>query len=168
MLTKTSPFIVSRYVHLFLHPYLDNNHNQLWNGLFFDKTNLQKLGLRVQLGHGGAPCPLPQAGPPNFLVIDTSGVHHVSVDFCDCRSNGFIHKRTQILRAGWFPATVNRPQTAFTFDILDTFHELTLQGKTTLYDFYHTILRKTDNAKLEKTTVRAHPINVCYVANPLG
>jgi hypothetical protein len=60
------------------------------------------------------------------------------------------------MRAGWFPVTFNRPQTAFTFDMLNTFHELTLQEKTTLYDFYYTILRKTDNGKLEKTTVCTH------------
>jgi hypothetical protein len=98
-------------------------------------------------------CPSPQAGPPKFLIIDTSGVHRISIDFCNCCSNGIIHKRTQILRAGWFPATFDRPHTTFTFDMLDMFHELTLQGKTTLYDFYYTILRKTDNAKLEKMTV---------------
>ncbi|KAH9965071.1 hypothetical protein BGW80DRAFT_1255055, partial [Lactifluus volemus] len=99
----------------------------------------------------GAPCPLPSAGPENFCIFDTYGVHYISVDFCDCRTNGFIHQRTQLLRARWFPATFNRPKTAFTFDCLDTFHELTLQGKTPLYDFYHTVLHKTDNLELNKT-----------------
>ena len=59
----------------------------------------------------------------------------------------------QILRQGWFPATFNRPQTAFTFDCLSFFHELTLQGKVNLYDFYHTLLQVSDNANLEKTVV---------------
>jgi hypothetical protein len=63
------------------------------------------------------------------------------------------------MRAGWFPVTCNRPQTAFTFDVLNTFHKLTLQGKTTLYDFYHTILCKTDNSKLEKPVVCTHSVN---------
>jgi hypothetical protein len=36
------------------------------------------------------------------------------------------------------------------------FHELTLQGKTTLYDFYHVLLRKTDNANV-------HPSIVCIL-----
>lgn len=116
-------------------------------------VTLQNLGLRVQLGHGGSSCPLPSAGPEHFCVLDTSGVHYISVDFCDCRTNGFVHHRAQLLRARWFPATFNRPQTAFTFDCLDTFHELTLQGKTPLYDFYYTILHKTDNLELNKTIV---------------
>ncbi|KAF8501150.1 hypothetical protein F5888DRAFT_1582595, partial [Russula emetica] len=111
---------------------------------FFAAVTLQSLGLRVQLGHGGAPCPLPSTGPENFCIFDTSGVHYISVDFCDCRTNRFVHERNQLLCACLFPATFNRPQTAFTFDCLNTFHELTLQGKTPLYDFYHTILHKTD------------------------
>lgn len=37
------------------------------------------------------------------------------------------------------------------------FHELTLQGKSNLFDFYHTILRKTDNAGLHKSIVSKPP-----------
>ncbi|KAM6490236.1 hypothetical protein JOM56_014213 [Amanita muscaria] len=113
---------------------------EIWNGRFF-----------AVLGHGGASCPLPSTGPANFCIFDTSGIHYISVNFCDCR---IIHQRTQLLRARWFPATFNRPKTAFTFDCLDTFHELTLQGKTPLYDFYHTVLHKTDNLELHKTIYR--------------
>jgi hypothetical protein len=128
---------------------------QMWNGTFFTKTSLQILGLRVQLGHGGAPCPCPSPAPPDFCIFDISGIHLVNVDFCGCRIDGLaLHPRIQLLRAGWFPATFNRPKTAFTFDTLETFHELTLQGKTTIYDFYHTIQRKTDNLKVQKKIVR--------------
>lgn len=42
---------------------------------------------------------------------------------------------------------------AFTFDVLDLFHKLTLQGKTTLYDFYHTLLHRSDNMALGKAVV---------------
>ena len=40
-----------------------------------------------------------------------------------------------------------------TFDCLDTFHEHTLQGKGNLYDFYHLLVRKTDNANVADTIV---------------
>lgn len=130
-----------------------HHFQQIWNGSFFEKTTLRSLGLRVQLGHGGGPCPIPEAGPVDFLVIDTTGFHPVSLDYCGCGLHGFLHRRTQLLRAQWFPATFDRPQTAFTFAALDFFHELTLQGKTTLYDFYHTLLRLTDNAKLQRPIV---------------
>ena len=121
---------------------------QCWNGNFFVATSLKDLGLRVQLGHGGQPCVSPSEGPKKFSVLDTSGIHYVAIDFCDCRTNGLVPRRVQLLRAGWFPATFNRPQTVFTFRMLDAYHELTLQAKTALYDYYHTILHYSDNHEL--------------------
>ena len=50
------------------------------------------------------------------------------------------------MRRQWYPATTARPVNAFTFSLLDFFHELTVQGKTSLYDFHHTIARVTDNS----------------------
>ena len=112
------------------------------------------LGLRVQLGHGGSPCPCPSSGPPGFMVFDVSGIHPVNVDYCDCPKDNVLDRRTQLLRQCWFPATFTRPNTVFTFDLLDTFHENTLQGKGNIYDFYHLLLRKTDNADTSDTVVR--------------
>src|ERR1700678_4112099 len=57
------------------------------------------------------------------------------------------------LRAGWFPATFNRPQTTFTFRCLDFYHELTLQSKVNAYDFFRSLLRLTDSLELNKTSV---------------
>jgi hypothetical protein len=54
---------------------------------------------------------------------------------------------------GWFPATFERPKTAFTFDLLKLFHKVTLQGKTTLYDFYLAILQVSDSLELDKSMV---------------
>ena len=97
------------------------------------------------------------------MVFDITGVHHVSVDFCECPRDSFLHRRTQLLHAGWFPATFNGPQTIFTFWLLDTFHELTLQGKTTLYDFYHMLLRQTDNAQLGKSVISIFYVHPCFI-----
>ena len=121
-------------------------------GLFFDKDSLQKLGHRYQLGHSGGPCPCPEKGPMNFTVFDLSGPHSIAIDYCDC-VNDPLPTWTQLLREGWFPATLSRPQTVFTFDCLETYHELTLQGKTSLYDFYYTLIRRSDNAGLSTTIV---------------
>ena len=111
------------------------------------------LGLRIQLGHNGGRCSLPLPAASNFLVFDISGVHELHVDFCGCRPIYQLDKRIQLLRKRWFPTTTSRPQTVFTFDCLDMFHELMLQGKTTLYDFYHVLLRKTDNANMQRSIV---------------
>jgi hypothetical protein len=47
-----------------------------------------------------------------------------------------------------FPSTDRFP-----FDCLETFHELTLQGKTSLYDYYNTLLRRFDNAGISNPIV---------------
>ncbi|KAF9470706.1 hypothetical protein BDN70DRAFT_939490 [Pholiota conissans] len=122
-----------------------------WNGYFFEKRQLKDLGLRIQLGHGGQPCPCPSS-KSDFVVFHVNGFHRVGIDFCDCANPP--HSRVQLLRMGWFPATFDRPKTAFTFDLLRLFQKVTLQGKTTLYDFYHAIVQLTDTLQLEKSTDR--------------
>ena len=89
----------------------------------------------------------------SFIVVDVSGIHNVAIDYCNCRTNGIIPHHIQLLRAGWFPATFIRPQTAFTFHCLDFYHELTLQSKVNAYNFCRSLLRLTDSLELNKTTV---------------
>ena len=84
-----------------------------------------------------------------FTVVDTNGVHLTDMQFCGCYgSPGGSQSRNQLLRAGLLPSTHARPVTAFTFDVLDSFHLLTLQGKTTAYDFYYSLAHKSDNTRL--------------------
>ena len=120
---------------------------QRWNAQFFNKDSLQNLGHRYQLGHSGGRCPCPGTCPKNFTVFDVSGPHPVAVDYCQCGDQP-LPMWNQLLHEGWFPATLARPQTVFTFNCLKTFHELTLQGKTSLYDYYNTLLRRSNNANL--------------------
>ena len=135
---------------------------QKWTGEFFDKTCLKDLGLRVQLGHGGGVCPCPSPGPPDFIVFDSSVIHIINIDYCDCPNDDVPDRKTQLLRQGWFLATFSQPNTAFTFDCLDTFHEHTLQGKGNLYDFYHHLVCKTDNANLSKTFISLDLLHLSF------
>ena len=57
------------------------------------------------------------------------------------------------MRVGWYPASFHRPKTAFTFDILDSYQKLSLQGKLNLYDYYWFILQKTDNCGQKRAIV---------------
>jgi hypothetical protein len=52
----------------------------------------------------------------------------------------------QLLQAGWFPATDQRPRTCTTLAVLDQFILSTHQAKTTMYDFYAMLEKLTNNA----------------------
>ena len=112
---------------------------QQWNSEFFNKDSLQNLGLCYQVGHSEGPCPCPLSGPKNFVVFDITGPHSIMIKYCHCTEQPLLNWN-QLLHEQWFPATLSRLQTVFTFDCLEMFHELTLPGKTNLYDYYHTLL----------------------------
>ena len=74
--------------------------------------------------------------------------------FCACDPTAPWDERyRQLLRMSWYPASFSRPRTAFSFDLLDTYHKLTLQGKLNLYDFYLGIIQKSDNQGRSKPIV---------------
>jgi hypothetical protein len=123
----------------------------MWNGLFFQRTSLHDLGLRVQLGHAyGQSCPTRLAANATFRVIHSNGIHRVAVDQCRCHGVPF---NKQLLRIGWWPATPLDPRTAATFEVLKHFHLLNLQGKVTGYSFYQALEYQTDNTGLQPPPV---------------
>lgn len=120
----------------------------MWNGSFFETSSLQKLGHVVQLGHDSCDCDAPVHRTLDFEVLDLSGQHTITIVFFGCP--GAPALRTQLLHASWFPATPDRPHTAFTFDVLNTFQLLNLQGKISTYDFYYSLVHKTDNLRISE------------------
>ncbi|KAF8054677.1 hypothetical protein FPV67DRAFT_1568861 [Lyophyllum atratum] len=120
-----------------------------WNGCFFEKTSLKKLGLRIQLGHRvGEICSNPKAAfADDFVVVHINGIHEVAVDFCDCEAAQFSF--LQLLRHRWFPATVGQPKSAATFAVLKHFHLLTFESKASCFEFYHALARLTDNTAMD-------------------
>ncbi|KZP23155.1 hypothetical protein FIBSPDRAFT_952228 [Athelia psychrophila] len=118
---------------------------QRWNGSHFERTTLKDLGLQIQLGHGaGERCVNPmRAAGDDFVIIDCNGVHAVALDYCGCTS---ANKETiQLLRARLYPASAQAPKTAATFNVLEFFHLLTFDSKASVFEFYHTLTRRTDN-----------------------
>ncbi|KAJ6584551.1 hypothetical protein B0H19DRAFT_1206369 [Mycena capillaripes] len=112
---------VSRHVEHPLHVIYE------WNGMHFEKTSLKKLGQKIQIGHPvGERCGTPRAAPKKFVVLHENHIHEVSVDFCGCSG---VDPYIQLLRVGWFPASVEKPQTS----------------KTTIYDFYGALEKLTNN-----------------------
>ena len=129
------------------------HHTQCWKNGFFDRTSLHSLGYVCHLGHGGNACPA-DVRHHQLTIIDINGWHKLRVRFCKCGASGVSHEHyRQLLRMCWYPASFNRPKTAFTFDLLETYHKVTLQGKLNLYDFYHAIMQKTNNQGRSKPLV---------------
>src|ERR1700678_2393562 len=114
-----------------------------------DQGPLHSLLLMFQVSIFHHPLTSRDLNKYNYLP----GIHQVTIEFCDCHTNGIVPHHIQLLRAGWFPSTFMRPQTAFTFHCLNLFHELTLQSKVNAYDFCRTLLRLTDSLELNKISV---------------
>ena len=103
------------------------------------------------------------------MVFDLGGVHRLVVRYCNCGSLGAsVAKYRQLLRARWFPATIDRPSTVFTFSLLDFFHTLQDRNKCNPYDFYHTIIQQTDAAGLDEEVVSCvTPLILLPLTDPL-
>ncbi|KAG2139354.1 hypothetical protein DEU56DRAFT_912194 [Suillus clintonianus] len=85
------------------------------------------------------------------------GVHVVSLCFCGCYNAQ--SRYIQLLRAGWYPMTIDLPHAAATFTVLECFHELTLQGKLNIFDFYNALLRISDGSGVTDFTNRYNDLS---------
>ncbi|EIW81617.1 hypothetical protein CONPUDRAFT_73294 [Coniophora puteana RWD-64-598 SS2] len=114
-----------------------------WNGSFLERVSLKSMGLVVRPGHeDGTVCVLRHPGHAKFVVIHTNGVHSVRVDFCNCDKK--LPHRQQLLRYGWFPASVDTPQTACTDECLMQFGALMSKSKVSAQGYYEALERMTD------------------------
>ncbi|OJT12474.1 hypothetical protein TRAPUB_10982 [Trametes pubescens] len=130
---------------------------QRWTGVSFEQTTLKDLGLVVQLGHrhNGTTCANPIPVRDNFSVIDINGRHVVMLAFCGCDGAGEAGDNVQqLLRFDLYPATDCEPNTAFTIALLEHYHLQSLQGKISMYDYYTTLERLTDNTGTKKVVDR--------------
>ncbi|KAJ7888386.1 hypothetical protein B0H14DRAFT_3081962 [Mycena olivaceomarginata] len=138
---------------------------EMWNGTNFVRGRrwLQKLGLRVQLGHPpGVVCPYRQAAAHDFVLYDLTGVHEMNVDFCGCPRDAQPdsppeERRTQLLRACWWPATITAPNTCATFRALRHFQIINCLGKLSAYDFLRGLEMCTNHDGLDKPPDRRRP-----------
>ncbi|KAL1743894.1 hypothetical protein HDZ31DRAFT_83073 [Schizophyllum fasciatum] len=111
----------------------------------FRRTSLKNVGQVVQLGHPPCEyCLQPVRSHADFTVINTSGIHIVSVLFCGCGRGAPSH-RQQLMQNGWWPASIKNPQTCATFACLRLFHKLNACSKTSVHEFCRALERLTDN-----------------------
>jgi len=161
---------------------------QQWNGKCFDDTSLSKLGYIWHMGHGGHPCPQSQvsqeweevdedidmddgtgvetikATPPgttSMTIVHSTGVFTHNIFWCKCCGSD-PQQHVQLLNAGLFPASISRPRTAFTFEVLDHFLIDALECKTSAMSFFQKLRRLTNNASPDCVPVGYYFQEVLY------
>lgn len=104
----------------------------------------------MHLGSHGSRCPLSGSlwsTNESLVVVASNGLHIIKARFCFCQelSESFT---TQLLRAGWWPATTGLPKTVVTIEVMQRYEELAARGKTSMNGFY---LSLEDATKLKST-----------------
>ena len=127
----------------------------MWNGSFWEHRSLFALNENfvVSLAHSGNPCPA-LLSSSNLTVILMTGIQVVHVVYCGCGTLGpGAFPYIQLLHMRLFPASHKSPHTTVSFECLELFHMLTLQGKLTGFDFYTTLEHLMDNSGVDPPSV---------------
>jgi hypothetical protein len=135
---------------------------QVWNGTFWSLLFLCDVSedFVFNLGHGGSPCPALFGRVSDVTVVSTTGIQRLRICYCCCSTSdglGAVPTYIQLLRTKLFPASYKSPATAFTFECLQLFHILTLQGKLTGFNYYTSLERLTNNSDVDPPTVSCFP-----------
>ncbi|KIJ32932.1 hypothetical protein M422DRAFT_265273 [Sphaerobolus stellatus SS14] len=133
------------------HQFLPFHRPLEWTGEFLMRRTLSELGVILVMGHQGEICPhvASESGPQKLLIADVNGLHEVVVGWCRCASSQTFAK--QLFERRLFPASMDRPRTAFTFRLMKQFHMLTNVARTTPWDFVGTLHRLTEALDLQET-----------------
>lgn len=138
------------------------------DGSRFESSSLYNTGFVLYLGHNGIPCESTRAdqprGPTTMTVVHTTGVHSVHTSYCQCPHAGERHE--QLFDYGIFPATELRPQTGFSFQVLDHFHLLNLRSKMAAWDYWGSLVAMTDPVNPERVPVSKGPGPYNLTTNP--
>jgi len=119
--------IISVYIQ---HPF---HHIGEWCDTHFKCTSLSSIGAVLHLGHRGEKCRNRLPGPGhNTVIVHTNGIHHLCIEYCRCND---VSEAMQLCRSGLFSATMERPETAFIFAVLNDFHMHSLTSKKSALDY---------------------------------
>ena len=80
----------------------------------------------------------------HVVVVTSSGILRRRMKWCRC--SGTVKPHIQLLQLNLFSASIERPSTVFTFDVLDHFHIDAMECKTAALNFYNKLRRFTSNA----------------------
>jgi CxC2 like cysteine cluster associated with KDZ transposases len=121
---------------------------QQWKDGSFENVSLCDLGYVFSLGHSGSagPCPDHGAmfGDRRITIVHVNGIFEHYVKFCKCE--GAFSEHEQLFTKRLFPSTFDRPETAFTLDVLDYYGIDAMECKTSAQSFFQKLRRVTNNA----------------------
>jgi CxC2 like cysteine cluster associated with KDZ transposases len=132
----------------------------------FEKITLHDLGFVLHLGHNGAKCPTASDDEPDamevdgdqimedddvMVIVDTNGIFHHHVWWCACPERP--RPDISLFRMGLFPATLTKPKTVFTFNVLEAFHMDQMECRISASNFYNRLRRRTNETFPNKVPV---------------
>lgn len=142
------------------HPF---HRPQRFNDGSFEKVSLSDLGYVFVLGHSssGDCC----EDDDNFFadrrmtLIHINGIFDHSIRFCKC--SGALSEHEQLFIHRLFPSTFDRPETAFSLDVLDYYGIDAMECKTSAQSFFQKLKRVTNNAFPGEVPVSFPSIETC-------
>jgi hypothetical protein len=114
-------------------------------GRFFKPTTLTEQKYIFHLHPGNQPCPSSNTTAMklinNFVIVHSDSINTFQLKTCSCDNRPI---EEQLISACLFPATFERPKTAFTFAGLDYFLLDNTICHTTAYSFYEKLKHRTN------------------------
>ncbi|KAI6006355.1 hypothetical protein F5J12DRAFT_905770 [Pisolithus orientalis] len=81
-----------------------------------------------------------------MTIVHNKGIFTHEFCWCSCPGSDSADWHLHLLRERLFPASITKPRTAFTFDVLNHFLIDALECKTSAMSFYQELKRFTNNA----------------------
>jgi hypothetical protein len=87
--------------------------------------------------------------------VHTNGFHRLAISFCACQSadGKATPQYRQLVTACLFPASVAQPESVFTFEMLDNWHQHALTSKKSAHDYHDALCRLTNPVFLKDVPV---------------
>jgi hypothetical protein len=137
------------------HPF---HRPQEWKDGSFQNVSLCNLGYVFMLGHSrsGHGCPENDNifGDRRMTMVHVNGIFEHCVRFCRCQDA--IPEHLQLFDNRLFPSTFDRPETAFSLDVLEYYGIDAMECKTSSQSFFQKLRRVTNNAFPEEVPVRSY------------
>ncbi|KAG8779988.1 hypothetical protein FRC12_023613 [Ceratobasidium sp. 428] len=122
------------------HRFQPTHRPEVWDGGCWKEAPLHELELVLNLGHCGAACGLSKSSKA-LLVGDIHGFTKIHVRYC--KHPDAQPPALQLISAGLFPCSDNRPESAFTLKLLDMVDAFSTVGRTSCHKIYSVLARIT-------------------------